>query len=536
MRLVPENIAMISLSRCAVPLAALFAAAMASGTCLADDLSGVVLSNLPARSSAAYAELKKASGNATGETLEMTHSEMWNVDASHLSALKNAAERAGVTVRILDGSSRRALAPMAPATAMTPEQDRMMHDTMKQAHVMGMTMMALPPAEVLEYALTKGMASQTSAAETARLDIQLTKSLAVTAIRTSINKTETGYAWHGAVEETGEPVTLIWWADGRLSGNVTYMGHIYSVRSLGGGMHGVIELAPDQLPPDHAPMSERHKRDMGMMRDPLVEKGDASMLRAHRHTKNLEDAPDAPQRVAVLGPAAISGGHFRDVRTQPEVAITVLAAFTKSSATFYSDIERDLIALAIEDANQSFRMSGLGNVRLKLVHAYETDYVENGSHFNHVFRFADKGNGIMDEVHAIRDQYKADVSVLIVNDPMGCGLAAQIRAPADRAFAVVDQGCAATSYSLAHEIGHLIGARHDPGLDDSMEPFSYGHGFVHGTEWRTMMAYKESCNGCARVPVWSSPSIRVKGEPAGDDVSDNARVIAEEATRVADFR
>lgn len=527
---------MIASHRCALSLAALIAATILPGTCLAGESSGVVLSNLPNKASPAYADLQNAAGHATGEALEMTHSEMWNVPPDRLNALEREAARQGVTVRVLDKSSSRALAPMSPATPMTAEQERMMHETMKQPHVMGMTMMALPPAEVLEYALTKGMDDQGAAASNARLDIQLTKGVTVSVVRTSISKTKTGYAWHGTVDETGEPVTLIWWSDGRLSGNVTYMGHIYSVRSLGGGMHGVIELAPDKLPPEHAPMTDQHKRDMGMTRDPLVEKGDASMLRLQKHSHDLEDAPAAPQRVALLGPAAISGGHFRHAELQPEIVITVLVAYTKAAAGFYGDIESDLIALAIEDANQSFRMSGLGNIRLELAHAYQTDYVESGSHFNHVFRFADKGDGVMDEVHAIRDQYKADVSVLIVDDPMGCGLAAQIRAPADRAFAVVDQGCAATSYSLAHEIGHLIGARHDPALDDTMEPFSYGHGFVHGTEWRTIMGYKESCGGCARVPVWSSPLVRIKGVPAGDGMSDNARVIAEEAARVAAFR
>ena len=105
----------------------------------------------------------------------------------------------------------------------------------------------------------------------------------------------------------------------------------------------------------------------------------------------------------------------------------------------------------------------------------------------------------------LRDKYKADVAVLIVDDPQGCGLATRVFADADEAFAVVHHECAATTYSLAHEIGHIIGARHDLNLDKIMTPFPFGHGFVNGTKWRDIMSYKESCGGCPRLPVWSSP-------------------------------
>jgi hypothetical protein len=495
----------------------------------------VVLAGLPAHGSADYEDLKRLAHAEVSAELPMTRGETWRVPADRLEALKKAAMLQGAAVTPLSETWNHAFVPMSPDSSMTDGQKTMMRNTMRQAPVMGMTSMALPSPEVLENALTKDMGGGGESSK-ARLVLQLTNQLTITAIRTSIHKTREGYAWHGIIEATNEPVTLIWWADGRLSGNITYRGHIFSVRSLGEGMHAIIELAPNLLPPEHAPMSGRQMRDMGMKKDPLFEQGDASMLRKpNSETRNREDASDG-QRFAFIGPGAISGGHFTDPGSRPDIAITVLVAYTKGAARFYSDIERDLIALAVEDANQSFRNSGVGNVQLELVHAYETGYAEVGSHFDHVFAFADKKDGAMDEVHELRDRYRADVAVLIVDNPMGCGLAAQIHASSDRAFAVVDQGCAATSYSLAHEIGHLIGARHDVALDDTLQPFFYGHGFVHETEWRTMMSYKESCGGCPRIPVWSSPAIMIRGVPAGDERSENARVIAEEAARVAAFR
>ena len=53
---------------------------------------------------------------------------------------------------------------------------------------------------------------------------------------------------------------------------------------------------------------------------------------------------------------------------------------------------------------------------MRLVHAYQTDYVKSGDQFVHLWRFADKADGYMDEVHDLRDEKRADVVVLIVDD------------------------------------------------------------------------------------------------------------------------
>ena len=132
---------------------------------------------------------------------------------------------------------------------------------------------------------------------------------------------------------------------------------------------------------------------------------------------------------------------------------------------------------------------------------------------------------------ALRDYERA-----LYQDRFQPELAARVAAEADRSFAVVHQECAATSYSLAHEIGHLVGARHDLALDDSMDPYPHGHGFVNGTKWRTMMSYKDSCGGCPRLPVWSNPDIKIDGVSAGDAKADNARVLRDRASVVSTFR
>ena len=59
--------------------------------------------------------------------------------------------------------------------------------------------------------------------------------------------------------------------------------------------------------------------------------------------------------------------------------IDVIVAYTKKAAANYRDVKRELVELAIEEGNESFRMSGLGKIKLRLVHAYQTDYVEEGA-------------------------------------------------------------------------------------------------------------------------------------------------------------
>jgi Metallo-peptidase family M12 len=237
--------------------------------------------------------------------------------------------------------------------------------------------------------------------------------------------------------------------------------------------------------------------------------------------------PSGDERLALVAPKAkMSTARRPEDEWSPkpnDIIIDVIVAYTKKAASNYSDIEHELVDLAVGESNKSFRLSNLGHIKLRLVYAYETDYVEEGAHFDHVWRFADKGDGYMEEIHGLRDKYRADVAILVVDDPNGCGLATRVRADAEEAFAVVHHACAAANYTFAHEIGHLIGASHE---------LSY----VNGSKWRDIMGSKESCGGCPRVPVWSSPTVLIKGEVAGTAILDNARVIAEQAARVAAFR
>jgi len=195
-----------------------------------------------------------------------------------------------------------------------------------------------------------------------------------------------------------------------------------------------------------------------------------------------------------------------------------------------------VIAAAVEEVNESFRNSGLRNISLRLVHTQLIDYMERaGGHFEHLYSMVD-GLGPFNQIRILRDEMRVDIVGMILDDPSGCGLATRVAADAEEAYFVVHHSCATIMFSIAPEIGHIFGARHDRQTDPINSPFPYGHGYMKEGMWRDIMSYQESCGGCPRIPHWSNPRIKHKGEPTGTNANDNARVILEQAERVSQFR
>jgi hypothetical protein len=500
----------------------------------------LIMSKLPPQGSALYNAIKRHAGKATGQVLKLTKTEMWAVPKRNVEAVKRAAVQHGVGVDQLGSDFNHVFHPAPRDMPMDDKQKAMMDLAKASRASMGVGMMMAPRAPTVEYALTKDADTPAAAHDAAKIIVKLSDAKELTLTRSSVDIKPTMCVWRGTVDGTDAPATIMWWPGGKMAGTVQHEGRIYSIRHMGGEMHAVVEMGEDRMPEEHAPMPARMRsNDPNLRDDPLIQQGDASMLRPV--TAGMRPSPPTKRGAQKTATAQIGKALPARTRTPShgrDIVIDVLVAYTKKTARNYADVKHELIDLAIEEGNESFRMSNLGNIKLRLAHAYQTDYEEDkdGEHFDHLYRMVDKGDGYMEEVHALRDKYRADVVVLIVDDPTGCGLATRVFADASDAFAVVHHECAATSYSLAHEIGHLIGARHDTSIDKNMTPFAYGHGFVNGTKWRDIMSYKASCGGCPRLPVWSSPTVLIKGEPAGTVDLNNARVISEQAARVAAFR
>jgi hypothetical protein len=494
---------------------------------------GIVLSNLPPRDSERYKYLREIAGAIGGESLPMSKSEMWVVDPKQADEIMHVSEEQDVKVQEVQKDFNVIMKVMPDSGArIAAMKSGTQSETMKPVIIT-----KLGDPGIVEYAMGRGKkpligVQRGPASALDEIKIPLSATETITAVRTTVYTTRSGIFWQGKIVGTQQPVSLMWWANGRITGSLTYKDKNYIIKNIGGDAHAVMELDPERTPDEHPAMTAEYRSRFkepngGMNRSPVED------------PMNLQDARETsepiPEKIAAL--LASSSRKARQGLASKPITISVLFAYTRKAAGHYTDIRMDLIALAAEQTTQSYRDSGINNVTIEIAGSYQTDYDESaGNLYHHLWRFADKGDGFMEEVHKIRDEKKADIVVLIVSSPSGCGLATRVAAFEDEAFAVVHHECATATFSVAHEIGHLIGARHDRSLDRSTQPFPYGHGFANGTKWRTMMAYKSSCNNCPRLPIWSSPLFKIEGEAAGNANTDNSRVIEEQAARVARFR
>jgi Metallo-peptidase family M12 len=336
----------------------------------------------------------------------------------------------------------------------------------------------------------------------------------ITIVRKESNLQKDGsVVWYGEVQETGERAMLMLWSNALLSGYFAYDGTIYTVESLGGGVNAFSEMDRRQIPAEHP--------EQGGRIDNIA----------------APPTPKPASRPAIAEPkVAPFSDATRIALEAKDITIDVMLLYSRNVAELYIRKPEDLLALAIEETNQSFKNSGLGNIKLRLVHSEVVDY--DGSEddqFTHLYTMVD-GLGPFKDVKKLRDEKRADIVGLIIDNRTGCGLSTRIGPTSDEAFFVVHHACATVTLSIAHEIGHILGVRHDRFVDQNNEPFAYGHGYVNDTKWRDIMSYKIGCGGCPRIPYWSNPRVLYKGQPTGTSASDSARVILELAERVSHFR
>lgn len=241
-------------------------------------------------------------------------------------------------------------------------------------------------------------------------------------------------------------------------------------------------------------------------------------------------------------------------KKQPEVPpgkgtrITLLVLYTSKAAQASIDIERDVLLL-VSQLETAFHTPNY-IVYPVLAHSQVVDYQETGVLQTDLNRLTDKSDGYIDEIHSLRDQYKADLVVLLVEDADYCGIAWLIH-PMDPkmeryAFSVSDRQCALNNLTFSHEIGHNIGMRHDRYAENGGNPEEYNYGYVlKNQKVRSIMAYDKECQdagfSCRRLLTYCAPHIFIKDErfgvPIGNgNAAHNLEVLCRNAPIVSKFR
>lgn len=229
--------------------------------------------------------------------------------------------------------------------------------------------------------------------------------------------------------------------------------------------------------------------------------------------------------VALIFISACDSAGEDDDRTE----ITLLAAYTTAAATAADDVA-STIQRAIDDTNEAYENSRIP-IRLTLAGSAEVEY-ELTERIQDLRRLVRDGDGHLDELHDLRDRSEADIVVLVVEERSATINAAVMADPAT-AFAVVDFGTlGAPDFALAHELGHLHGARHTPDSDPNPEPFPFGHAFRNDSI-KTIM----STGGQRVLPYFSGPDQTYQGVVLGDSTLRNAaEALRQTAVYISNFR
>ncbi|EKO39333.1 MAG: hypothetical protein B193_1957 [Solidesulfovibrio magneticus str. Maddingley MBC34] len=231
--------------------------------------------------------------------------------------------------------------------------------------------------------------------------------------------------------------------------------------------------------------------------------------------------------------------------------IDIMVVYTPSTRTAVGGTAAmaSRIALGISETNQGYANSGLVQ-RFRLVYSGEVDYTESSGDSGFDAALNDlqgTADGKMDNVHALRNAYGADIVSLIINNDAYCGLGYLMTSTASDfaayAFNVVHYSCATGYYSLAHECGHNQGAQHERANASPPILYSYAYGYQQtaaSPPFRTIMAY--NCDGgCTRVNYWSNPDVSYNGYPTGvvstsPTAADNRLTLNNTRTIAANWR
>lgn len=234
------------------------------------------------------------------------------------------------------------------------------------------------------------------------------------------------------------------------------------------------------------------------------------------------------------------------LRGEPEQIVRVLVGITQAGQNQMGGVNGAIAVAtaAVESTNSAYENSlmtvgdaGVVQCQLELVGTLTVNPGTGLDAGELLGALRSTSDGVMDELHDLRDVTGADLVALLSESGIGaCGVAYLAPTNPTLGFSVTAQSCAVGNLTFAHELGHNFGASHD--ADNAGSGFrSYGFGWrwntSSGSLRRSVMAYSPG----SRRPNFSNPEVFNSGGATGNaQLADNARLIGETFPSVASFR
>ena len=256
--------------------------------------------------------------------------------------------------------------------------------------------------------------------------LNLFDDVSFTARRTAIERRgANNYTWQGRLDGDRDGRATLVVNGAVVMGTVFTHGHTYEIASTGNGLHEVRELDPASFPTDDPPLL-------------------------------APDIPPGANQPAAVAPA---------LDTTAPIDVLVVWTPAARAAVGSTAAMQSLVALAVANANTAYANSHIA-AQLRLVYSGEVSFTETAANIaGDLGKLATNGDGALDTVQTLRNQYAADVVSLIgtgyTSGSSACGIGYLMTTVstgfASSAFNVVDQACAAGNLSFAHEVGHNEG-------------------------------------------------------------------------------